>query len=179
MNIEKKYDIVYMDPPWSYGGRFLHSEDNRSTIDEKHYPTMSIQELKELPVNELLNDDALVYMWVTNPFMKAAFELAESWNLKYSTVAFIWQKGKRIIPGYYTLGSTEQVLLFKKGKTPKPLGQRNIRQFLQEDIREHSRKPDEIRSRIELIHPTQSKLEMFARTAPEGWDVWGNETDKF
>ena len=81
----------------------------------------------------------------------------------------------------YTMGATEQVLVFKKkgGKIPQPRGARNIRQFISQKRREHSRKPDDVRTRIEQMHPTQSKLEMFARTTPEGWDVWGNETNKF
>lgn len=177
--MNKTYDIIYMDPPWQYGSRFYHSENNISTIEEKHYPTMSMNELKELPVNEMLNQDAIVYMWVTSSFLQGGIDLARHWGLTYSTIGFVWQKGSRIIPGYYTLGSTEICLVFRKGKIPQPRGARNERQFLQEDIREHSRKPDEIRARIERMHPTQSKLEMFARTAPEGWDVWGNETDKF
>jgi N6-adenosine-specific RNA methylase IME4 len=177
--LKKTYDIVYMDPPWAYGSRFYHSPGNISTIEEKHYSTLTIPELKQIDLNSMLNRDALVYMWVTSAFLEASMDLARHWGLRYSSVAFVWQKGKRILPGYYTLGSTEQCLVFRKGKIPQPRGSKNERQFLQENIREHSRKPDEIRDRITRMHPTQSKLEMFARTSAEGWDVWGNETHKF
>jgi N6-adenosine-specific RNA methylase IME4 len=77
------------------------------------------------------------------------------------------------------MSQVELCLIFKKGRIPKPRGSRNIRQFLSETRREHSRKPEEVRQRINEMFPTQSKLEMFARTTTEGWDVWGNETDKF
>jgi N6-adenosine-specific RNA methylase IME4 len=147
---------------------------------EDHYPTMSMQELKDLPVKELTNKDSLIYMWATNPFLEAGMQLAEHWGFQYKTVAFIWDKQK-YVPGYYTGSQCEICLVFKKkgGKIPQPRGTRNERQFLSEERREHSRKPDAIRHALERMHPTQSKLEMFARTAPEGWDVWGNQTDKF
>jgi len=177
--MSKKYDIIYMDPPWFYGKTFWHAPGVTSTIEEKHYPTMKMHELEALPIYDMLNEDALVYMWVTPAFMEKGIKLANTWGLKYSSVGFVWQKDRRIMPGFYTLGSTEYVLIFKKGRIPKPRGARNVRQFLIEDIREHSRKPDEIRRRIEEMHPTQSKLEMFARIQTPGWDVWGNETDKF
>lgn len=178
MNTQKKYDIIYMDPPWRYGSR-LQSGSRQKDLTEE-YPTMSNRELKQLPINQLTNKDSLIYMWVTSPFLAAGIEIAEYWGFEYKTVAFVWDKQK-FNPGSYTLGATEQVLVFKKkgGKIPKPRGTRNERQFLSEQRREHSRKPNEIRNRIERMHPTQSKLEMFARTSTEGWDVWGNETDKF
>ena len=180
MNIEKKYDIVYMDPPWRYGGRVRSGSGRQQSLEGDHYPTMSIQELKDLPLKELTNKDSLIYMWVTSPFVAAGIEIAEYWGFEYKTVAFVWDKTIPLM-GAYTMGATEQVLVFKKkgGKIPQPRGARNIRQFISQKRREHSRKPDEIRTNIELMHPEQSKLEMFARTSPEGWDVWGNQTDKF
>ncbi len=180
MNIDKTYDIVYMDPPWRYGNPVRTGSGRQTNLEEDHYPTMSIKELKELPINELTNKDSLIYMWVTSPFVAIGIDIACEWGFDYSTVAFVWDK-TIALRGSYTMGATEQVLVFKKkgGKIPQPRGARNIRQFISEKRREHSRKPDDVRTRIETMHPTQSKLEMFARTAPEGWDVWGNETDKF
>jgi len=174
----KTYDIIYMDPPWRYNSK-LQSGSRQQDLTEQ-YPTMSNHELKQLPINELTNKDSLIYMWVTSPFLAAGIEIAEHWGFEYKTVAFVWDK-QMFNPGSYTVGATEQVLVFKKkgGKIPKPRGTRNERQFLSEKRRQHSRKPDEIRHRIERMHPTQSRLEMFARTSTQGWDVWGNETNKF
>lgn len=174
------YDIIYMDPPWAYNNKYLHAPGVTSTIEEKHYPTMSIDELKAMDIKGLTNDDSLIYMWVTSPFMEMGLEIGRHWGFEFSTVAFVWDKQLQM-PGYYTLGQTEYVLLFKKkgGKIPQPRGARNVRQFLSEKRTIHSKKPHEIRRRIELLHPTQTKLEMFARETREGWDVFGNETTKF
>ena len=169
----KTYDIIYMDPPWKYNDRMLSGSKA-----EDHYPTMTEAQLKALPIYDMLSDNAIVYMWTTNPYMATSIDIARHWGLDFKTVAFVWEKGAPTT-GHYTMGSCEFVLAFKKGKIPQPRGTRNERQFLQQKRREHSRKPDDIRQAIERMHPTQSKLEMFARTTVEGWDVWGNETDKF
>lgn len=116
-------------------------------------------------------------MWTSSPHLPEAIDLGTHWGFKYVTVAFCWDK-KIINPGYYTLSQVELCLVFKKGKIPTPRGARNVRQFLSERRREHSRKPDEIKDRIERMHPEQTKLEMFARDTSPGWDSWGNETDK-
>ena len=168
-----RYDIIYMDPPWKYNDRMLSGSKA-----EDHYPTMTVAELKDMNVYDLMSDNSLLYMWTTNPYMETSIDIANHWGLDFKTVAFVWEK-QRPTTGHYTMGSCEFVLVFKKGKIPQPRGTRNARQFLSEKRRQHSRKPDEIRRRIEQMHPTQTKLEMFARTTTEGWDVWGNETDKF
>ena len=177
--MNKTYDIIYMDPPWHYGTP-IKSNDSRPAVDVNDYPKMSIEELKAMDIKSLANKDCLIYMWATNPFLQQGIELANHWGWDYSTVAFNWYKHASL-PGFYSMQQTEICLVFKRkgGKIPQPRGIRNAKQFLSERRREASRKPDEIRRRIELMHPTQSKLEMFARTSSEGWDVWGNETDKY
>ena len=177
MNIEKKYDIIYMDPPWQYD--FGTGMSSGSKI-ENHYPTMPDQELMDLDVETLANPDCLLYMWTTSTHMKFAIELGEHWGFDYKVVAFVWDKVRPVV-GFYTMGQCEFVLCFKKkkGKIPQPRGERGARQLITQTKREHSRKPDTIRTTITNMHPTQSKLEMFARVSSEGWDVWGNETEKF
>lgn len=168
-----------MDPPWWYQGQSMTGPEKTPTSHlDMHYPQMKDSELMSLPVYDMLNDDALVYMWVGSPIMHRAMKIADHWGLQYSTIAFVWDK-QITNPGFYTMSQIEICLVFKKGKIPQPRGARNVKQFISEKRREHSRKPDEVRTRIELMHPTQSKLEMFARTSSEGWDVWGNETTKF
>ena len=175
--MNKKYDIIYMDPPWAY--HFGGPMSSGSRI-ENHYQTMSHKEMLDMDIASLANPDSLIYMWTTSTHMKKAIELGEHWGFEYKVVAFVWDK-VRPVTGYYTMGQSEFVLCFKKkkGKIPQPRGTRGARQVLTETKREHSRKPDEIRRRIEEMHPTQTKLEMFARVSSEGWDVWGNETNKF
>ena len=123
-------------------------------------------------------------MWTTSPKLNEAIPLGEKWGFQYSTVAFVWDK-KRINPGYYTVSQIEFCLVFRIGNIPKPRGDRNIKQFLSEKKNRHSAKPREVRNRIELMFPTQNKIELFARpdpqmnlegkTALDNWDVWGNE----
>lgn len=167
------YDIIYMDPPWAY--HFGGTMSSGSCI-ENHYPTLSHEKLMALPIAELTARDALLYMWTTSTHMARAIELGTHWGFEYKVVAFVWDKVKPVV-GYYTMGQAEFVLCFKKkgGAIPKPRGGRGVRQILVEAKRDHSRKPDEIRRRIEALHPAQKKLEMFAREATPGWDVWGNE----
>ena len=174
-----EYEIIYMDPPWWYQGQSQVTTGNKITSNvEKHYPSMRDEELKALPINDMLATNALVFMWVGSPILQRAMDIAKHWKLQYSTIGFVWDK-VRVNPGFYTMSQTEICLIFKKGKIPTPRGSRNVRQFLSETRREHSRKPEEIRDRITEMFPTQKKLEMFARTTVDGWDVWGNETDKF
>jgi len=175
--MNKKYDIVYMDPPWAY--HFGGPMSSGSSI-EKHYNTMTHQEMLDLTINDITNDDSLIYMWTTSTHIEKAIQLGNHWGFDYKVMAFVWDK-VRPVTGYYTMGQCEYVLCFKKkgGRIPKPRGTRGCRQILTETKREHSRKPDEIRRRIEEMHPEQTKLEMFARTQSLGWDVWGNEVDKF
>ena len=173
------YEIIYADPPWDYKGQRQHggagNPDSGGAI--LHYPTMSVKEMiSEITVPAA--DNSLLFMWTSSPHLDQAIQLGTGWGFKYATVAFVWHKDKTN-PGFYTMSQCELCLVFKRGKIPTPRGARNIRQFLQETRREHSRKPDEIRHRIEQMFPTQSKLEMFARTTSPGWAVWGNQTEKY
>lgn len=175
----KKYEIVYLDPPWDYKGQTTFLQDNITHSVNNHYPTITLDELKELNVPSILDDNALVFMWSSNPHLDQAMKLGiEFWGLAWATVGFVWHKDRQM-PGYYTMSSCELCLIFKKGKIPKPRGRRNIEQFFSQKTKIHSRKPLEIQRRIELMFPTQRKLEMFARAETPGWDVWGNETEKF
>ena len=144
--------------------------------DDIQYDSMSIDVMKQLPINEIASDNCLLFMWVTSPFLKIGIDLLSDWNFDFSTVAFVWYK-ERTNPGSYTLSETELCIVAKKGKIPTPRGSRNQRQFLSELRTKHSKKPDEIRNRIERMFPEQNKVELFARQNYEGWDAWGNEVE--
>ena len=137
---------------------------------------MSTADLCELPVADLLEDDALLFMWTTSTHLPDAMEIAPAWGFEsYSTIGFVWDKQYSTV-GFYNLPQTEIVLIFKHGRIPRPRGARNVRQFLSEPRTKHSRKPDEIRRRIEEMFPEQNKLELFHRGEPPfGWTAWGNE----
>ena len=179
-----KYEIIYTDPPWDYKGQTQHGTVSTDTGSaSKHYKTMSVDDMitKFTPLlSKITPENCLMFMWTSSPHLDQAIKLGEGWGFDYSTVAFVWYKQKPN-PGFYTMSECEIVLLFKKkgGKIPSPRGSRRERQFLAEERREHSRKPDEIRKRIERMFPKQKKLEMFARSSPKGWSVMGNQTSKF
>lgn len=173
----QKYSIVYADPPWEYdSSRSIAQKSCLSGDDKTHYNYMSIEKLCALPVNDVCDKNALLFLWTTGPKLNLAFNVITSWGFTYSTIAFVWEK-VNINPGYYTLSSTEICLVAKKGIIPTPRGIRNARQFYQEKKERHSKKPIGIRNIITNMFPTQRKIELFAREKAEGWDVWGNEVE--
>ena len=189
-----KYNVIYADPPWHFGGTIPASRKESGVLsfesrplDEYHYPTMKNNELRDYfstTVKDLADDPAVLIMWTTDAHLDVAIELGRLAGFTYKTVAFIWNKktvtGKQVcFMGRWTMKGSEIALLFTKGTAHKMLKARNVRQLIEAERREHSRKPDEARERIERMFPDATKIELFARTSPAGWDVYGNETDKF
>lgn len=181
------FNLIYTDPPWHFK---TYTKDNAKAPP---YPTMSIEEMKRLPVKSWVASDALLVMWVYDPLLSKTFELAKAWGFKkYVTVLFRWFKttdGQMRMfdptptPGYGTGyhtrgGACEEVLLFKRGKGLKVLD-RGIRKEFWSPLREHSRKPDEVRNWLVKLYGNVPRLEMFARQQTSGWETWGNQTDKF
>jgi N6-adenosine-specific RNA methylase IME4 len=171
-----RYSIVYCDPPWDYDGREQHNTQDANKSVIHHYSTMKLNELKALKIQDITEKDCLLFMWSSSPHLPQAIDLMEHWGFTYKTIAFVWDK-QRVNPGYYTMSQCEVCLVGKKGNIPSPRGERNIRQFVSQMRGRHSEKPEEIRNRITQMFPTQTKIELFARQATEGWDVWGNEVE--
>ena len=177
LGLDKKYSIIYSDPAWNYKGQKQHNTKESNKSVEDHYPTMELKDLKQLKVNDIADEDCLLFMWTSSPHLDQAIELGTAWGFKYITIAFVWDKQK-VNPSYYTMSQVEICLLFKKGKIPQPRGKRNIRQFISSCREKHSKKPDEVRDRIVEMFPIQSKIELFARQEYTGWDNFGNEINK-
>lgn len=175
-----KYQILYVDPPWDYKGQTQHNgkggKETGGAI--KHYPTMKLPALKAMKpmIDELADEDCLLFMWATNPHLDQAIDLMKAWGFKWATVAFVWDKQK-VNPGFYTMSQCELCLLGKRGKIPSPRGARNVRQLVSALRGRHSEKPQEIRDRIVQMFPTQKRIELFARQKTAHWDAWGNEID--
>lgn len=181
---EKKYDIIYADPPWDYGGKMQFDKSSASAdkMDWNKnifissatfkYPTLKMRELKKIPLTEIAKDDCLLFMWVTNPHLANGIELGQAWGFEYKTVAFVWDKMVHN-PGKYTMSYCELCLVFKRGRIPSPRGTRNEKQLLSAPRGAHSVKPFEVREAIERMFPTQDRIELFARQRPDSWDVWG------
>ena len=169
----RKYDIIYADPPWDYkgqtqhGGRGIGSTGGALT----HYPTLTLSQLKNLDIRSIAAPDSLLFLWSTSPHLNQAMQLGEAWGFTWATVGFVWDK-VRVNPGFYTMSQCEMCLIFKRGKIPSPRGARNIRQYVRVNRTEHSRKPVEVRNRIDNMFPTQSKIELFITDKIRGWDNW-------
>jgi N6-adenosine-specific RNA methylase IME4 len=172
------YSILYCDPPWDYDGKTQHTDgkfkEGKSAKD--HYNTMTLTQLKQLNIKEITEKDCLLFLWTSSPHLPQAIELMTAWGFEYKTIAFVWDKQKTN-PGYYTLSQVEICIVGKKGKIPEGRGSRKERQFLSEMRGPHSAKPIEIRERITRMFPDHKKVELFARSKPDGWDVWGNQVE--
>jgi len=169
----KKYDIIYADPPWRYQDKGCEGNC------EKHYPTMSIKELKELPVDSITSDNCVLFLWATYPLIKDALGLIESWGFNYKSIAFQWIKKNKSGKGHFlglgrwTRGNTEPCFIAVKGKPKRK--SKSVSQIIESRLRGHSTKPDETRYKIVELIGDLPRIELFARQAWEGWDVWGNE----
>ena len=174
-----RFAIIYADPPWDYKGQLQHAGAGNSDTGGavRHYPTVTLDTLKTLPVSDIAEDDCLLFLWATSPHLDQAIELGKAWGFEWATVAFVWDKQK-VNPGFYTLSQCELCLVFKRGKIPQPRGARNIRQLVSAKRGPHSSKPEEVRNRIDKMFPAQQKIELFARpTTPPNpkWSLWGLE----
>ena len=135
-----------------------------------------------MPVADLAAPDCCLFLWATNPMLPQALDVMASWGFAYKTVAFCWAKrtkhGKwHIGTGYWTRANAELCLFGTRGK-PKRLS-RAVRMLVEAPVREHSRKPDEVRRRIEELVPGPY-LELFAReTAPNWTTALSNQAGLF
>jgi N6-adenosine-specific RNA methylase IME4 len=179
MDINKKYNVIYADPPWSFK---TFSDKGKDRSPENHYNVMSLQDICNLPIDKISNDNSVLLMWVVDPLLDKAFKVIEAWGFKYKTVGFTWVKTNKNTLGfftglgYWTRGNPEMCLLATKGK-PKRIS-KSVPQLVVEQRREHSRKPDIMYNHIENLLEGPY-IELFARTQRSGWDSWGNQTDKF
>lgn len=189
------YGAILADPPWRFRtwnkAEAVVSRGCPGTFVSAsiHYRTMPIEELTVLPVDELAAEDCALFLWVTWPNLEDALELMRAWGFAFKTCAFCWTKAHagqlemfdddakgQMGMGYWTRANTEPCLLATRGN-PKRL-KADVRQAIIEPRREHSRKPDCVRQRIERL-VAGPYLELFARSRRAGWDAHGNEVGKF
>lgn len=172
-NTDKKYNIIYADPPWSYKDKKCNGNC------ESHYNTMNIKDICNLPINNITNKDCVLFLWVTYPMLKEGLELIEAWGFKYKTIGFQWIKQNKSGNGFFfglgrwTRGNTECCLIAVKGK-PKRINN-SISQLIISPLEQHSKKPDIVRKKIVELCGDIPRIELFARQHADGWDCWGNE----
>ena len=173
---EKKYQIIYADPPWSYNDKM----SGHSFSLDHEYPTEGQSFIENLPVPTIVEKDAVLFLWATSPLLEYAMRTIVAWGFKYKTLAFCWVKqtknGKQVHNlGRWTMGGVELCLLAVRGKPKRAI--RNIKQVVAAERTRHSAKPEEVRNRIVQLMGDIPRIELFARTKTPGWDVWGNEVD--
>jgi N6-adenosine-specific RNA methylase IME4 len=170
-NTDKKYNIIYADPPWSY------NENWGNGAVKHHYETMCFDDIKKLPVETLSEKDCHLYLWVTNPFINEGLALCKAWGFGYKQL-ITWVKtyktGEPIMGlGYYFRVCTEHCIFAVKGKLPRI--NKSLKNLIVSTQLSHSEKPHEFRETIVLHSGDLPRIELFARQHAEGWDCWGNE----
>lgn len=172
----KKYNVIYADPPWAYR---VWKQKSGGRSAESHYSTISLEGIKALPVGKLADKDCALFLWITCPLLREAWDVVEAWGFTYKSVAFVWVKQNKKTPslfwgmGYWTRANAELCIVATKG-SPKRQSRR-VHQVILSPIEEHSKKPDEARNRIVELMGDVPRIELFARQKTPGWDVWGNE----
>lgn len=158
------FGCVYADPPWRY--------DNNATraAAKNHYPTMTVDEIKAMPIEKLVGDRALLWLWTTNAFLRESFEVIEAWGFDYKSV-LVWDKAKMGIGNYVRL-QHEFLMIGSRGKQTTLTT--NTPSVIRIQRERHSAKPEAIREVVERNSPA-SKLELFGRARKAGWVVYGNE----
>lgn len=171
--LQKLYPVFYADPPWRYEHSKTHSRDI-----ENQYPTMTLEEICDLPVADISTEHAILFLWATAPKLEEAMQVIKAWGFTYRT-CMVWDK-ELMGMGYWTRVQHELLLIAVKGDFPVPEEENRVRSVYRENRGEHSTKPDYYRDLIERMYPDISRLELFARTAdrPDRWDVWGNEVEQ-
>jgi N6-adenosine-specific RNA methylase IME4 len=176
----KKFSTVLADPPW----RFQNSTGKVAPEHRRlnRYPTMELEEIMALPVSKVLADTSHLYLWVPNALLPDGLAVMKAWGFNYKS-NLVWRKirkdggsdGRGV--GFYFRNVTELILFGVRGKNARTLapGRRQVN-YLESQKREHSRKPDELYDIIQACSPGPY-LELFARGAPKGWSVWGNQAD--
>jgi N6-adenosine-specific RNA methylase IME4 len=167
---DKKYRIIYADPPWKYGNAMPLG----TTEPQDYYLLMDTHEICAMPIKDITEKDAVLFLWSTSPHLPEALEVAKAWGFTYKTT-FIWDKIKHNM-GHYNSVRHEILLVCTKGACT-PDVKRLFDSVVSEERTEHSKKPNVFREIIETIYTYGNKIELFARITPEGWDVFGNQSN--
>jgi len=170
---DKKYRIIYADPPWKYNESNHQTEGNfQSKTLGMHYPSMSITELCQLPIKDLSEENAVLFLWVTSPLLEECFDVIKAWGFKYKT-SMIWDKVKHNVGNYVSVRH-ELLLICTKGSCTPDVKKLDDSVYSEERT-QHSKKPKYFRDLIDKIYINGNRIELFAREEVAGWDKWGNE----
>lgn len=184
-----KYDIILSDPAWKFRS---NSAAKKGRNVSKEYPTMTLEEIKQLDVGSLANKNSMLLLWITTPLLDKFPEVLKAWGFKFKGVFTTWVKLNKDGTvfkgmGYLTRKNTEILIYATKGRGVGIPTNRSVSELIfAEDgevngatlfsrRRKHSQKPDEIYDIVDILYPNKTKIELFARLRREGWSAWGNE----
>lgn len=174
----KKYQTIYADPPWQFQNRTGKAAPEHKRL--RRYSTMTLDEIMQLPVQDIAEEKSHLYLWVPNALLPDGLAVMQAWGFTYKT-NIIWEKvrqdgypdGRGV--GFYFRNVTEILLFGIRGKNNRTLQPARTQvNLIRSKKREHSRKPDEF---IPLIESCSGGpyIELFARGDRVGWDMWGNQ----
>jgi len=175
MDSVKKYNIVVVDPPWDVKKLTHKARPNQVAMD---YPTMSLEDIKALPIQNILDDNCWLFLWTTQKYLFESKAILEHWGLHY-LLTMVWEKTYGHSAGMPLFGfrwNAEFILVGYKNKPPLWVKGKSLipAVFQAENIR-HSQKPDKFYLMIENLG--EKRIDIFARSKRLGWDVWGNEVE--
>lgn len=192
---KKHYGLILADPPWRFKTYAPPKLDQGSRAAERHYPTMSIEDIMAMDIRSIAGRNCYLMLWCSWPFLLQGLAVMKAWGFTYSSDFKVWMKLKESFsptrtfisteatysdlhwgPGYTTRKNTEFILLGRRG-SPKRLV-RNEHEVMISPVREHSRKPDETIAACER-YASGPYLELFARTERPNWDAYGDQVEKF
>lgn len=167
------FDLIYADPPWQYD----FSKSGSREI-ENQYPTMSVEEICDLrsegrSVEDLAAENCVLFLWTTSPKLIDGLRVVNAWGFTYKTCA-VWDK-ERMGMGYYFRQRHELLLVATRGAPPAPAPEDRPESIIRSPREEHSRKPAIVRSMLERMYPSSTRVELFSREEHEGWERWGNQ----
>ena len=177
---DKKYDIIIADPPWHYYGA-----TDKMGAAGKEYDILSDDEILQLNIDEILEDNGIVFLWATCPRLDFAIDCLKSWGLHFRGVQFVWVKTSIDGTPLSAIGVrpsivkplTEFVIAGSRVKRGRPMQihSEKIVQTIFSARGKHSQKPNEVLDRINELYPNASKIELFARREYQGYDAFGDE----
>lgn len=178
----RKFATVLADPPWRFQNKTGKVAPEHKRL--ARYPTLTLAEIEDLPVQDVVEETAHLYLWVPNALLPEGLQVLRSWGFQYKT-NLIWYKVRqdggpdRRGVGFYFRNVTEMLLFGVRGKHARTLAPgRSQENIILSRKREHSRKPDEQYPIIEACSPGPF-LELFARGARQGWFTWGNQSKDY
>ena len=174
-NTNKKYNIIYADPPWCY-----RNMGNIQATATRHYHTMNQKDIENLGeyIKNISDNNCMLFIWATFPKLQEGLDTIKAWGFEYKTIGFNQIKKNKngtnfFGVGWYTKSNSEICLIGVKGKPIK--ASNSISQIIETVREEHSKKPDIVRDKIVEFVGNYPRIELFARQTADGWDCWGDE----